>query len=101
MGGTGEPRLLSLHERGGVRQVRRPRAGPWVTVVPASPEFETGDLARSGADRAAAWRAPQSASGKYVLAARRRLIATDVASLLVGWSAGWAIGRGSGPVTAA
>jgi exopolysaccharide biosynthesis polyprenyl glycosylphosphotransferase len=93
--------LLSLHERGGVRQVNGRRAGPWVAVVPAAPESETGDIARSGVDRAAAWRAPQVVSAKYQLAVRRRLIATDVASLLVGWSAGWAIGRGNAAVTAA
>jgi exopolysaccharide biosynthesis polyprenyl glycosylphosphotransferase len=70
-------------------------------VVPASPASDTGDRARSGVDRTAAWRASQGASATYQLAARRRLIATDIASLLVGWSAGWAIGRGHAPVTAA
>jgi exopolysaccharide biosynthesis polyprenyl glycosylphosphotransferase len=42
----------------------------------------------------------ESASGHDPSAVRRRLIAVDVVSLLVGWSAGWAIGRGGTPVMA-
>jgi exopolysaccharide biosynthesis polyprenyl glycosylphosphotransferase len=40
----------------------------------------------------------ESASGHHPSALRRRLIAVDVVSLSVGWSAGWAIGRGSTPL---
>jgi exopolysaccharide biosynthesis polyprenyl glycosylphosphotransferase len=36
----------------------------------------------------------ESAAGHHPSAVRRRLIAVDVVALLVGWSAGWAIGRG-------
>jgi exopolysaccharide biosynthesis polyprenyl glycosylphosphotransferase len=94
MGGTGESRLLSLHERGGVRHVNGRRAGPRVAVVHTSPESEN-DGPRGSADRAAAWGRQESASGRHASAARRRLIAADVVALLVGWSAGWAVGRGN------
>jgi exopolysaccharide biosynthesis polyprenyl glycosylphosphotransferase len=36
----------------------------------------------------------QLPAGRHPSAVRRRLIAVDVVSLLVGWSAGWAIGHG-------
>jgi exopolysaccharide biosynthesis polyprenyl glycosylphosphotransferase len=41
-----------------------------------------------------------SASGHHPSAVRRRLLAVDVVSLLVGWSAGWAIGGGGTPLVA-
>jgi exopolysaccharide biosynthesis polyprenyl glycosylphosphotransferase len=90
--------LLSLHERGGVRQINGRRAGPRVVVVHASPESEQ-DIPRSAADRAAAWGIQASASGHHP-PVRRRLIAVDIVSLWVGWSAGWAIGRGDTPSVA-
>jgi exopolysaccharide biosynthesis polyprenyl glycosylphosphotransferase len=96
MGGIGEPRLLSLHERGGVRHIKERRPGPRVAVVHESPAFEP-DIPRAAADRAAAWGMPDPASGRHQSAVRRRLIAVDVVSLLVGWSAGWAIGHGDTP----
>jgi exopolysaccharide biosynthesis polyprenyl glycosylphosphotransferase len=99
MGGTGESRLHSLHERGGVRHVKEGRPGPRVAVVHARPESEH-DVPRRAAERAAAWGMRDPASGHQPSAVRRRLIAVDVVSLVVGWSAGWAIGRGSTPVTA-
>jgi exopolysaccharide biosynthesis polyprenyl glycosylphosphotransferase len=42
----------------------------------------------------------ESASGHHPSAVRRRLLAVDVVSLLVGWSAGWAIGGGGTPLVA-
>jgi exopolysaccharide biosynthesis polyprenyl glycosylphosphotransferase len=91
--------LHSLHERGGVRHIKGRRPGPRVAVVHAPPESEH-DVPRGAADRAAAWGIRESASGHHPSAVRRRLIAVDVVSLFVGWSAGWAIGRGSTSVTA-
>jgi exopolysaccharide biosynthesis polyprenyl glycosylphosphotransferase len=93
MGGIGDSRLLSLHERGGVRHVKGRRPGPWVAVVQASPESEQ-DMPLGGADRAAAWAVQESTSDRRSSAVGRRLMAVDIISVLVGWSVGWAIGRG-------
>jgi exopolysaccharide biosynthesis polyprenyl glycosylphosphotransferase len=91
--------LLSLHERGGVRHVKGPRPGLRAAVVHIWPESEE-DVRSGAADRAAAWTVEEPASGRQPSAVRRRLIALDVVSLLVGWSAGWAIGRGDAPLMA-
>jgi exopolysaccharide biosynthesis polyprenyl glycosylphosphotransferase len=99
MGGTGEPRLHSLHERGGVRHIKERRSGPRVAVVHESPEFEQV-IPRVAAARTAAWGIQEPGSGRHPSAVRRRLIAVDVVSMLVGWSAGWAIGHGDSPFTA-
>jgi exopolysaccharide biosynthesis polyprenyl glycosylphosphotransferase len=88
--------LLSLHERGGVRQINERRPGPRVALIHASPESEQ-DVPRVSADRAAR-RMQESASGHQPSAVPRRLIAIDVVSLLIGWSAGWAIGRTDTPL---
>jgi exopolysaccharide biosynthesis polyprenyl glycosylphosphotransferase len=89
--------LLSLHERGGVRHIKGRRPGPRVAVVHPSPE-SAHVLLRAAADRAAPWGMEASTSGHHPSAVRRRLVAVDVVSLLVGWSAGWAIGRGDTPL---
>jgi hypothetical protein len=51
------------------------------------------DMPRAAADRPVA-RDAEPASGRHSPAVRRRLIAADVVSFLVGWSAAWAIARG-------
>jgi exopolysaccharide biosynthesis polyprenyl glycosylphosphotransferase len=91
--------LLSLHERGGVRHIKERRAGPGVAVLHGSLESQQ-DVPRGTADRAVTWRMHGSASGHHPSAVRRRLLAVDVVSLLVGWSAGWAIGGGGTPLVA-
>jgi exopolysaccharide biosynthesis polyprenyl glycosylphosphotransferase len=91
--------LLSLHERGGVRQVKGRRPGPRVAVVHASPKPEQ-HIPGGAVDRAADWVLQDSASDGRPSALRRRLIALDVVSLSLGWSAGWAIGRGGTRVMA-
>jgi exopolysaccharide biosynthesis polyprenyl glycosylphosphotransferase len=99
MGGTGAARLLSLHARGGVRQVKGRGLGPQVAVVHAAPESEL-DVRRGAADRAVYLRAPQARLGRRPGVLRRRLVAVDVVSLLVGWWLGWVIGRGDTPLVA-
>jgi exopolysaccharide biosynthesis polyprenyl glycosylphosphotransferase len=91
--------LLSLHEQGGVRHIKERRPGPRVAAAHGSPEVEQA-IPRAVADRAAAWRMQRLTSGRHPSAVRRRLIAVDVVSLLVGWSAGWAIGHGDTPFMA-
>ena len=91
--------MLSLHERGGVRHIKERRAGPGVAVLRGSLESQQ-DVPRGTADRAVTWRMHEAASGHHPSAVRRRLLAVDVVSLLVGWSAGWAIGGGGTPLVA-
>jgi len=91
--------LLSLHERGGVRHIKGRGPGPRVAVVHRSLESEH-DIPRGAADGAVAWGMQESVSGHRPSAACRRLVAVDIVALLVGWSAGWAIGRGDTPLTA-
>jgi exopolysaccharide biosynthesis polyprenyl glycosylphosphotransferase len=85
--------LSSLHERGGVQHVEERRPGPRIAVARASLGSEQG-ASRGARDRAAAWGMQEAAAGHHPSAVRSRLIAVDVVALLVGWSVGWAIGRG-------
>jgi exopolysaccharide biosynthesis polyprenyl glycosylphosphotransferase len=84
--------LQSLHEQGGVRHIKGRRSGPRVAVVHRSLESEQG-VSRGAADRAAAW-GTQEPAPNHRSAVRRRLIVVDLVALVLGWSAGWAIGRG-------
>jgi hypothetical protein len=54
------------------------------------------DMPRAAADRPVAWDAGTGV-GSPLARLRRRLIAADVVSFLVGWSAAWAIARGDAP----
>ena len=82
----------SLHERGGVRYLKERRLGPRVAMDGAlAPELE---VLRGAAVRPASWDLHPSASGHDPSAVRRRLVAVDVVSLLIGWLVGWAIGGG-------
>jgi exopolysaccharide biosynthesis polyprenyl glycosylphosphotransferase len=89
--------LLSLHERGGIREPKGREPGPRVAVV--RPSLESGQDGRSGAaDNAARTHAREPRPGGQRSAVRRRLIAVDIVSLTIGWLVGGLIASGGTPV---
>jgi exopolysaccharide biosynthesis polyprenyl glycosylphosphotransferase len=98
MGGTGESRLLSLHERGGVRHIKGRGPGPRVAVVQEALESDQ-NTARAAVDAAAPVGVPTVADSHCASAVCRRLVAVDVVALVAGWSVGWAIYHGGASFT--
>ena len=103
MGSMGESELLSLYQRGELRHRHRgaPRLG--ATTRRSLPHGQDG-YPPSGACSTVGDRTGRTHPAHPSVGLRRRLLAVDVVSLLMGWSAGWLIvGRGEsliGPAVA-